>query len=56
MDLNADRMPTQWRNVLSDIGQWMVSPLNPATGKPIGTEARACRAQARTVHDGAAKI
>jgi len=35
IDLPADRIPRQWYNVLSDIGQWMSPPLNPATGQPL---------------------
>jgi len=41
IDLPGDRMPKQWYNVLSDIGQWMSPPLNPATGEPIGPDALA---------------
>ena len=41
IDLPADRIPKKWYNALADMGQWMVPPLDPATGKPLDPSALA---------------
>ncbi|MFZ1269692.1 MAG: TrpB-like pyridoxal-phosphate dependent enzyme, partial [Bacteroidales bacterium] len=36
--LTENEMPRQWYNIMADMPNKPMPPLNPATGKPVGPE------------------